>query len=596
MADAIINIRTLDNGTNQAFQRIIRDAERYRDLINQTSRANATGSRDYLQQLREQTRALERQFDIAQKLREQELRRQTADAIAANRAEADDEVNTARRKSPFGFSDAQEKEIRDKYEKNNKELVDEMNRLISEDKETNKLLMQVLRQFLEDDSQENLAEIREQEQEEKDDREKEKEKKDGEKEKKESPAWLQVMLGTLFAGFIQNLKQLPNALASAQTGDFVVAKFWEAIPFVGSALAQASQRSLEQQFKVEQAEMGLRGTTGHGNAFGFELERFGIDRAEASSYAEQIARTRGYRGNLETDTARFLGTRAAFNVDQSTLLSLTGHEQYTTSGSAMQSVLNVLNAYKSVSNMGDDISRLPKLLEIQNQLVQENGQYLERINDKQSAATIAAFQAVGGSFADNRAGGRISQINNALRNGGNDYQQAMNYAVLANKSPNASFLDILKMQEGGLGTAGFLRGTLDLISQQAGGNNDIGSILTAKRLGLSYSAAERLFQNRNKFDDQMLVREFETEGSVLAKGEELTGTRSKKAAEIEDGFGESMWKGLQSAGQQVADGIADSIRDVTKDSTMWSGVGESIAAGIEDYFGGSKFGNLKTKK
>lgn len=602
MPDAIINIRALDNDTSSVFQRVLQNAEKYKDIVEQSSRANATSGRDYIKLVEEQIKALERQLKIKQRLEERGILVGTENAIEANKAEFEQrkEEILGSKKIPQYLKEERLVKLEKELAKENKGLKDEEGGLLRESRDTFNLMLLALRELVEEGKEKNINDIEEQLRE-KNKQEEENKNRDKEKDISTWDVMKGSFIGTLTANLttslIRNLysqlQNLPNSLATAQNVETIGAQMWSAIPLVGGALASAAQRHVEESFKQQEAFLNFRALTGSNTYFYKDLSRYGIDNAEANNISTDISRRRGFKGNIESDVENVISMQNGYNLDQGQLMSLISKEGYfKNGGSSVFAFLDLLN--KNFSQ-GDDISSLNRLMEVNNQLLEEAGSRLENIDTNQSASVIAAFRNIGGSFADNRMGQRISSINNSLISPSNDYQQAMNYAILGKLKPGAGLLDIMKAEEGGLQTPGFLKETLKLISDQVGGDIEQGSILTKMRFGLSASSAERLFRNRNKFDDEnILLKGSLTVDELREKGIENTSERSKQSAEFANAFSKDMFEGLAAVGTDFGILAAEKLKEWTKDSTLWSGIGEDIADGILNKLGNGQ--NIGSKQ
>jgi hypothetical protein len=101
----------------------------------------------------------------------------------------------------------------------------------------------------------------------------------------------------------------------------------------------------------------------------------------------------------------------------------------------------------------------------------------------------------------------------------------------------------MKMQEQGLQTGGFIQGVLGNISNRYQGNDQYGMLALKERLGLSYSATEQLYQNRQSImSGQMTDSQIEemSRGGVIAEARRNTSGLDKSAAQITDEFASNL--------------------------------------------------------
>jgi hypothetical protein len=403
--------------------------------------------------------------------------------------------------------------------------------------------------------------------------------------------WKDVMKGVLGAEAIKeigrSLQRGFGAFQQTQSGtEFVEAEMFTAIPFVGQGLAAGKKRYLEQRQAREVSLNKLRATSGYSGDNIRDIG-IGVDGVEGTNFASQMVSARGYDGNTSNATKNYMRFGKAYNISDQNLLSRANSDAYTKNVGA-SGMIELVNQLKSNKSMGGDTSRLEKLLELQNQLIEEQGSYSNTVDDSQIAKTIAAFSRLSGGFSDNRASGLIKQVSSGLRAPSNDYQQAQNYAVLSQLNPNADFFEMQKMQEGGFQTPGFMKKTLDLYKQQYKGQDGIGKYALMKRFGLNTGAAESMWDGN--FDDTFATKRSENLGTVSYRAQGNTSKIEQERANINEEFAKGMLPGLKEAGKQIASDIAEAIRGLTKDSMLFEGMGKKMAKGIEEYLGSDASG------
>jgi hypothetical protein len=187
-------------------------------------------------------------------------------------------------------------------------------------------------------------------------------------------------------------------------------------------------------------------------------------------------------------------------------------------------------------------------------------------------------------------------MNTSLKNPSNDYQQAQNYEVLQRLNPNASYLKIKEMEEGGMNTPGFLKETLKMNKEQYGENTDDSAVALKQRFtNLSWSQAEQL--SKADYNDEVSLKSIvgapETKESTRDKATKNVTAIEQQQANITEEFAKSMTAGLKEGGKQIAGEITKGIREITSDNALMRGIGENIAKGIEKYLGNSATTNMK---
>jgi hypothetical protein len=429
-------------------------------------------------------------------------------------------------------------------------------------------------------------------------------KGDGEKEEDDKRNWKEVMKGILAAGAVKEvlggLRRGGEAFLNTQSGDeFVEAEMFTAIPFVGQGLAAINKRSLEQQQARQIAINKLRKRTGSDN-YGDAISDIGlgIDGVEGTNFASQYATTRGYYGMMSRDSKDAFSLKQAYDVDEGTLMGRAKVEKNLGSESVSNSIINLINVLKSNNSLGDDLSRLPKLIEIQNQLIEDGSKFSGTINDTQLAKTIAGVVGMGGKFTGNPnfSGEIIGNVNNSLRTAPNEYQQAMHYAALQQLNPNDDYLGIKMKEEQSLQTPGYLRKMMELIKRQNAGDRSSGVIATSKAFGLNLNQSADFFDNFGGYDDSTITKMFETKGSVRQRGERNTTEIEAQRASVNEEFAKGIIPGIKEAGKQIGQSIAKSIKDLTKDSFLFEGMGKKMANGMLEVLGAPKSGGFNNSK
>lgn len=270
-----------------------------------------------------------------------------------------------------------------------------------------------------------------------------------------------------FAGSIGKATIAALGLAAAASAGGMIAK----------AISEGSQ--------LDQALGRLHGTTGiEDTDFGYNhiggkagSAKFGMKQSEFIDYADQLSKERGYgdHGNkkLAVTALDQLATEKAYGLDTGFLTNMSGSQSLDRN---KRETPGDIQNFKTIMSMGKDMSRLPKLLEIQNSLQQKQMTLRGTFNSDDNARLMATFQNIGRSgggaeqFGNiNTMGGRIDTMNNAIIKPGNDFKQAFTYNLLRKMNPNGTKEDLDVMQEKGL-TPELLKAAFKQMSSQSMGD------------------------------------------------------------------------------------------------------------------------------
>lgn len=391
------------------------------------------------------------------------------------------------------------------------------------------------------------------------------------KEEKPENIFKSVLVANVLSNMISRLSQVGSTFSGARNEEQVIGSLLgnlQALPFgLGAAagtFGTAYSRSSEEQLKTQIASNKIKGVTGQGAMFG--ADQFGYSIGETQPVAEAFARAQGSGKGLKGGTLDAIALMKAFGLDQSQVMNQVTSGRYSEGGSgAMRDISMIIDTMKGKGVFKDgDMTLLPEILQKQNSLVSNQGKVLEKIDQRATAQVIAAFTQVGGSFGnDPRATERIMKVDEALRSPSNDYQKAMNFAVLAKANPGASYLQLLKEQDKGLSGKGFLSGTLKSIEQQFGGG-EAGVLALMQRTGLSAGQSETLFKgfqkDRTMFDNitsQKHLDEALSRAGVNKRGIEATAPLEQSQAAITDAFVKGSIAGLEEVAKRFGGKIAE---------------------------------------
>jgi hypothetical protein len=399
---------------------------------------------------------------------------------------------------------------------------------------------------------------------------KDEERREGEKE----TFWEGVkknFVGHLLADSVQKGWGQLMALPTVKDEEQAIAKVWNIIPFVGEFLASAAERSVEEREETEKAHNRMRGVVG--NKYGWLSEAgLGMDFSETMDVAGKFARIRGFASDLPLFTRDIIGLQKAYGLEDGQVGGFARMERYEAGGrGTLRMIESTVETLKRKGAFeGGDMSHLSEILEDQLKLAEEQSKSLEKIDINTNAQVMASFSSIGGSFYnDPRAGARILQLNKALAEPANEYQRAMNYAILGQMKPGASFLEVLEMQEKGISEKGFMKETMKAIEAQYGGGE--AAILATKiRFGISAEQAKTLWhgyeRDRGAFDligtEGLISSEAEQRKKVMGLAYSHVSGREVSQAVISDAFAQDMWTGIATVMERTGEALIEKLDDL----------------------------------
>jgi len=350
-----------------------------------------------------------------------------------------------------------------------------------------------------------------------------------------------------------------GALIPTESLGIVGAKIGDA---AGEFFGKAADRTirLRESLSVERGrQLGITGTNQPIN----DISRYGYDAIQANSIANQLALSSGSSYRLDSRTTQFAALQRGFGLDESTImgqssLSRIGQDYFPAAriGELFQQAVDNTNIIGSSDS--PDNSRFRDLVRNQTQILTQFSQTSENPSAIRANQSMFDLNILGGGFkvGDPRFMQRFSGINQNLSNPESDIAKAQNFAVLRSMNPDAGLFDIMKSQEQGLQTPGFLKAVVDNVVSM-GGSEDFQKLSLRSRLpSLSLSAVDRLYGNRD------LIGNFEDM-------ERLDGSagRLKAVKDIEERGVEST-QGLQVSSAAVTNafiaGISPGVKEVSR--------------------------------
>jgi hypothetical protein len=340
---------------------------------------------------------------------------------------------------------------------------------------------------------------------------------------------------------------------------FMAAAAMALIPMVGSGLSMIAQRLIQGGDQLQKGRLAMGSIMRNpGVDMGKSGEMLGVDQAEFMTFAAQMSKNRGYsnegyalnkqdfKDSVEGAALRLLGTEQAYGVSRGSLLGFDKLQRldnnHRDTAGDVQNLIKYLKQEGAFGASGKDMASLEEYIGIQTSIMQDQSKRLEGINTNTNASVIAAFQRIGGTFANPLlAGERIGTMNNAITSPNNDFKQAMVYSTLRKIKPDADLFELRKMQEEGIFGEGVLSGVMKDLTNR-GGSEGNKKIMLSEFFGLSNNQSEALFnaysKNNNVFDSVASRNELfkkygmTSDSQFVSEGAQYTGSIDRMNAKM----------------------------------------------------------------
>jgi len=405
--------------------------------------------------------------------------------------------------------------------------------------------------------------------------------------------------GSANRGRYMSLKDRAKARMGRSKGGRFLMRSMAGVAIIGG-IAGASLKAGQDR---EESALRLKAVTGMDTSQEFgvggvanDMIGAGFTTAEFDRYQTDLAKTRGYarngffsRGNKQGGTKRFnskvteeaqrlASVELLSGVDRGTFLGISSYQQFDYNKSRQgraETSFDIDQLYKTMRLTGaiakGDKSRMGEFAETMSKRAFSASNLSETIDTDQIISNMGKMYLTGGSFSDSRMGDRMQTMNNALINPNNDFKQAFNFSILRKLNPNASFVELQKMREKGMGQEGFLETSLKSMRNMSGSNNDLFEQLISSRLGVGYQQAETLRKGFDSGSWENLTEEerkkMETLGfglnnkdKLIEKASKSVGTAttiSKEAEEIASGVGVKVAEALKPFVDTLTDILTD---------------------------------------
>lgn len=343
----------------------------------------------------------------------------------------------------------------------------------------------------------------------------------------------------------------------------------------GSALA----RFFSERENLEKTSLGYKAVTGRdaGSSRISGVNKFGATSSDSYQLAKEMALRAG-SGDVDIDA--FLGTETGYGIDKGTLMGSVASSRRTGSGFGS----NIRNLLGSAESSGVDRVLFNELIQNQTQLINSLGQMTEKVDPKNITALMLEMDKMGGGFSmkDPRSMGMIQNLQGGLTNP-NEFGKAMNMSVLRGMKPGGSLLDLLEMEEQGLGGSQgreFLKGTVDQFSKMFGDEDMTVLALRSRFPGIPISDLRKLAKGQNILNS-MDSKDMNQEADVTGQGN--VSQRSQLQAVVTDAFATGPIEGMRAVEGQMVDlfkkVFEEAIKDIDLEKTVkdsankaWNGI------------------------
>lgn len=336
---------------------------------------------------------------------------------------------------------------------------------------------------------------------------------------------------------------------------------------VGGFFGGLMEREVNEQFKVQVAENKLAGRIGRGS--GFSRPDLGFSRSETLPIMRQIAEASGRGGNIEGRTGQAISLERAYSLDRGLIMQM--FKDMRIMGDDMTMIQNVGNVIRTIPELQKDPTKIPEFIQLQSQMLQQQGQVLETVNRGNLQGVIGQFSGIDSKFFSDpqRLGGIMQSINQSLTSPQSDFGKARNFQVLSQiLGSGASYQDIITAQSGGIMQEDFLHNMIKQTRSMVGGGDMMATAFTGSQFGgggLLNLAPEIANALVAAVDENPNI--FKGFGGTMEDLEKLvdlqprTSKREQEAAFISDAFSENMMEGFKMVGDLVGDRITEGLAD-----------------------------------
>ncbi|MBC7948983.1 MAG: hypothetical protein H7Y42_13950 [Chitinophagaceae bacterium] len=339
---------------------------------------------------------------------------------------------------------------------------------------------------------------------------------------------------------------------------------------VGAKLAEAAGQYLERKAIAGQAyykeAFRYNAVTGIDPTTSTDMNRVGVSATSFLGARTDYVRRRGYSSESNETARDAIYAEKGFGVDQGTSSTLV--ELQRSSRENNRDLAGLIGAViergqGNIFKGGDNTflnEFLGKFATLQKELLKSQSS----VPTGTTMDILSRFNKLGGEFdmRDPRSMGNINAIQQGLANPSSDNMKAMAYRILSQQNPNMGIFDLNEEMSKGLGSPGYLKGVLSMVSQIGGNDQTQMMNLGGAFKGLSPSAVRRLFQNKESLiSGNISIDELQSRFPTDFKGKAESNTTliERNNADIETQLLNGVRKSLESIYGSVREGITDAF-------------------------------------
>lgn len=377
-------------------------------------------------------------------------------------------------------------------------------------------------------------------------------------------------------GIFKGVSNVVNTTMNAQEGSEmllpqIISQFSPLGLPIGNLIAQPYMRHLDAQFGLNKAS-GLNIATGGRAINTGSLSALGYTLEESQGVARDIMLARGTNRGVGGRTRDALSLERGMGLDRGVIMQMFRDMRMT--GDQMDIVRNTASV---LNTMGVDMSDrvlMGELLQTQSNLIQQQGQAVQTVNRGAITSMMGAFGGLGGRFQQDPQflQRTLSQVNSAFVQPQNEFAQARQFGVLSQLNPNASYFQLLEMQEKGIFQSGLLGGTLSSLQREMGQDPEAMMVAFKQMTGLGAETTRNIIQgyllDPDRFkgfqgSEQEAMEMLGVSPSRLraeAGRDDILPERIRSMAEVQDAFVTGGIEGMKTLGKQLGEDIVEQIK------------------------------------
>jgi hypothetical protein len=348
---------------------------------------------------------------------------------------------------------------------------------------------------------------------------------------------------------------------------------------VGETVNQLEAQHLEAVKELEMASNRARGTFGDRDISVANRTKYGYSSAQSMELARDIALSAGSAKGLSSKTEDAMAVERAYSLDKGLIMQMFKDARMTTTDMSM--IQNVAQVVNMIPGLKRDPSKLGELLQVQSQILNQQGSLLEHVSRGTITKEMATLSKIGGSFANPQfMGQRLETFNQMLTSPQNEFAAARGFASLSKiLGPNASYFDIIKARAQGTSQKGALHATIQQLEREVGGGENLALALTGQQFGgggaanfspeqaelilKAYKKNKNLFKGFGGSDAEAL--NVAGVGAIKERGQKLTTSMESSIAEITDAFADGVISGFTTALEKNAIKLNAKVKQAVDD-------------------------------